>query len=52
MRQEACAMCDSTSGMMLAADLTEGRLQIGRSSQILHLKMCITCGKIVELIKD
>ena len=23
MRQEACAMCDSTSGMMLAADLTE-----------------------------
>lgn len=27
MRQEACAMCDSTSGMMLAADLTEVALE-------------------------
>ena len=27
MRQEACAMCDSASGMMLAADLTEVALE-------------------------
>ena len=23
-----------------------------RSSQILHLKMCITCGRIIPLIKN